>query len=321
MSEESGEVTADQMLAAAKQYDAAVEAGETPEVVIQTEEPKEEVQDESPPELTEEAVKEPDSEVLDSTGNNADEQVSSLTEGEAPEVQEQPKKSKWEKNEERKTSSWKQINAEKEEIKRQRDELSQIADDLKSQNETINEGRAYQDKHGFTAADYERAAERAELDGNYDEADSARRMAERVETEGKENRAKAKEAKATKQHWDAFESKRQELMQKHPDLSKADSELTQKANAILSEHPSMQSAAGLEQAVKIARLQITAAGAETSEAQVKELTDKLNKLEKKMSVNGGFTSEKVDGDRSFDDLSMDEQEAHLLKAAASHDNA
>ena len=316
MPEESGEVTAEQLLAAASEYDNAVAAGEAPEVEIQTEEPKEEVQDEPPPEPAEEAVQEPETEE-----QNADEQVSSLTEGETPEVQEQPKKSKWEKNEERKTSSWKQINAEKEEIKRQRDELSKLAEDLKSQNETINEGRAYQDKHGFTAADYERAAEKAELDGDYDQADSARRMAERVETEGKENRAKAKEAKAIKQHWDAFESKRQELMQKHSELSKPDSELTQKANAILTEHPSMQSAVGLEQAVKIAQLQIKAAGAETSEAQVKELTDKLTKLEKKMSVSGGFTNERVDGERSFDDLSDAEQTEYLRRAAMEADNA
>ncbi len=112
MPEESGEVTAEQLLAAASEYDNAVAAGEAPEVEIQPEEPKEEVQDESPPEPAEEAVQEPETEE-----QNADEQVSSLTEGETPEVQEQPKKSKWEKNEERKTSSWKQINAEKEEIK------------------------------------------------------------------------------------------------------------------------------------------------------------------------------------------------------------
>ena len=312
MPEESGEVTAEQMLAAAQQYDAAVEAGETPEVVIQTEEPKEEVQDESPPEPAEEAVQEPETEE-----QNADEQVSSLTEGEAPEAQEQPKKSKWEKNEERKASSWKQINAEKEEIKRQRESLLKEAEELKSRKVDLDEGKAYRDEKGFTAEDYENAAKRLKEEGDDDLASDAVDRAKEVRAEGD----KAQQQVATKKHWDAFESKRQELMQKHPDLSKADSELTQKANAILSEHPSMQSAAGLEQAVKIARLQITAAGAETSEAQVKELTDKLNKLEKKMSVNGGFTSEKVDGGRSFDDLSMDEQEAHLLKAAASHDDA
>jgi hypothetical protein len=317
MPEESGEITAEQMLAAAQQYDAAVDAGKTPEVVIQSEEPKEEVQDESPPEPAEEAVQEPETEVLNSTEDDADEQVSSLTEGEAPEVQEQPKKSKWAKNEERKNSSWKQINAEKEEIKRQREALLKEAEELKSRKVDLDEGKAYRDEKGFTAEDYENAAKRLKEEGDDDLASDAVERAKEVRSEGD----KAQQQVVAKKHWDAFESKRQELMHKHTDLSKPDSELTQKANAILSEHPSMQSAAGLEQAVNIAQLQIKAAGAETSEAQVKELTDKLTKLEKKMSVSGGFRSEKVDGDRSFDDLSMDEQEAHLLKAAASHDNA
>jgi hypothetical protein len=311
MSEESGEVTADQMLSAAKQYDAAVEAGETPEVVIQTEEPKEEVQDESPPELTEEAVKEPETE-----GQDADEQVSSLTEGEAPEVKEQPK-SKWAKNEERKTSSWKHINAEKEEIKRQREELLKVAEELKGRQADLNDGKAYRDEKGFTAEDYDNAAKRLKEEGDDDLASDAKERAKEVRSEGE----KSQQQRQAKRHWDVFEGKRQELMQKHSELQKPDSELTQRANAILQQHPSMANAVGLEKAVEIAQLQMKAAGAEQSETQVKELTNKLNKLEKKMSVSGGFTSEKVDGGRSFDDLSEKEQEAHLLKAAMNFDDA
>tara|TARA_R100001082_G_scaffold102006_1_gene71817 strand:- start:620 stop:1573 length:954 start_codon:yes stop_codon:yes gene_type:complete len=317
MPEESGEVTAEQLLAAASEYDNSVAAGEMPEVEILTEEPKEEVQDESPPEPAEEAVQEPETEVLNSTEDNADKQVSSLTEGEAPEVQEQPKKSKWEKNEERKTSSWKQINAEKEEIKRQREALLKEAEELKSRKVDLDEGKAYRDEKGFTAEDYENAAKRLKEEGDDDLASDAVNRAKEVRAEGD----KAQQQMVAKKHWNAFESKRQELMQKHSELSKPDSELTQKANAILTEHPSMQSAAGLEQAVKIAQLQIKAAGAETSEAQVKELTDKLTKLEKKMSVSGGFTNERVDGERSFDDLSDAEQTEYLRRAAMEADNA
>ena len=311
MSEESGDTTADQMLAAAKQYDAAVEAGETPEVVIQPEEPKEEVQDESPPETTEEAVKEPETE-----GQDADEQVSSLTEGEAPEAEEQPK-SKWAKNEERKTSSWKHINAEKEEIKRQREELLKVAEGLKGRQADLDDGKAYRDEGGYTAEDYERAAKRAELEGYDKEAKEALESAEAVRKEAKE----AVQGREVKKERDAYESKRQELMQRHEDLRDVNSELTKAAHAILGQYPSMANADGLENAVKIAQLQMKAAGAEKSETQVKELTDKLNKLEKKMSVSGGFTSEKVDGGRSFDDLSEKEQEAHLLKAAMNFDDA
>jgi len=311
MSEESGDTTAEQMLAAAKQYDAAVEAGETPEVVIQTEEPKEEVQDESPPELTEEAVKEPETE-----GQDADEQVSSLTEGEAPEAEEQPK-SKWAKNEERKTSSWKHINAEKEEIKRQREELLKVAEELKGRQADLDDGKAYRDEKGFTAEDYENAAKRLKEEGDDDLASDAKERAKEVRTEADKSQ---QEREVKKQHG-AFESKRQELMQKHEDLRDVNSELTKAANAILQQYPSMANADGLEHAVNIAQLQMKAAGAEKSETQVEELTNKLNKLEKKMSVSGGFTSEKVDGGRSFDDLSEKEQEAHLLKAAANFDDA
>ena len=311
MSEESGDTTAEQMLAAAKQYDAAVEAGETPEVVIQTEEPKEEVQDESPPETTEEAVKEPETE-----GQDADEQVSSLTEGEAPEAEEQPK-SKWAKNEERKTSSWKHINAEKEEIKRQREELLKVAEELKGRQADLDDGKAYRDEKGFTAEDYENAAKRLTEEGDDDLASDAKERAKEVRTEADKSQ---QEREVKKQHG-AFESKRQELMQKHEDLRDVNSELTKAANAILQQYPSMANADGLEHAVNIAQLQMKAAGAEKSETQVEELTNKLNKLEKKMSVSGGFTSEKVDGGRSFDDLSEKEQEAHLLKAAMNFDDA
>ena len=315
MSEESVETTDDKMLAAAEQFDAAKEAGEVPNVEM-PEEPEEEVQDESPPELTEEAVKEPDSEVLDSTGNNADEQVSSLTEGEAPEAKEQPK-SKWAKNEERKTSSWKQINAEKEEIKRQREELLKVSEELKGRQADLDDGKAYRDEKGFTAEDYENAAKRLTEEGDDDLASDAKERAKEVRTEAE----KSQQEREVKKQYSVFESKRQELMQKHEDLRDVNSELTKAANAILQQYPSMANADGLENAVKIAQLQMKAAGAEKSETQVKELTDKLNKLEKKMSVSGGFTSEKIDGGRSFDDLSEKEQEAHLLKAAMNFDDA
>ena len=239
-----------------------------------------------------------------------------MTEGEAPEAKEQPK-SKWAKNEERKTSSWKQINAEKEEIKRQREELLKVSEELKGRQADLDDGKAYRDEKGFTAEDYENAAKRLTEEGDDDLASDAKERAKEVRTEAE----KSQQEREVKKQMSAFESKRQELMQRHEDLRDVNSDLTKAANAILQQYPSMANADGLENAVKIAQLQMKAAGAEKSETQVKELTDKLNKLEKKMSVSGGFTSEKVDGGRSFDDLSEKEQEAHLLKAAMNFDDA
>ena len=100
--------------------------------------------------------------------------------------------------------------------------------------------------------------------------------------------------------------------------------MTKESNQILKEHPDLIYASegtGLRYAVKIAQWKIAADKTDSSQAEVKELTDKLNKLEKKMSVGGGFTSGKLDSDKTFDDLSLDDQESYLLKAAAAHDDA
>ena len=56
MAEETGDITADQLLAAAREYDAAVEAGEQPEVEILPE-PEPETE-ETPPEPQQEEVEE-----------------------------------------------------------------------------------------------------------------------------------------------------------------------------------------------------------------------------------------------------------------------
>jgi len=160
MPEESGDIEAEQLLAAAGQYDAAVDAGETPVVEIETPEPEPE---EIPEELkVEEAEAEPDTE-----GQDADNPVSSLTEGEAPETEEEPKKSKYARNEERKANTWKNINSTKEEQSAKGKELADWEERLKSQQSETESGKVYRDEEGFTADEYRSAAERLREDGEY----------------------------------------------------------------------------------------------------------------------------------------------------------
>ena len=40
-----------------------------------------------------------------------------------------------------------------------------------------------------------------------------------------------------------------------------------------------------------------------------------------MAVGGGFTSEKQDGEQTFDDLSLEDQEGYLRKAAMELDDS
>ena len=311
MPEESGEITAEQLLAAAEQHDAVTDGGETPVVEIETTEPKPE---EIPEELqVEEAEAEPETDE-----QNADKPDSSLTESEAPE-EEQPK-SKWEKNEARKSKSWKEINSRKEEIKRERDELEKLRGELSEARDDLNEGQEYRDEKGFTAGDYESAAERLESSGDHDVAKNARERANSVRAEA----GKVGESRAVKEAQRQWDEARADLMRETPELKDSESELTKAANQILKDHPDLMyvpEGRGLRHAVQIAEYKIKAAKSESSQAEVKELTEKLTKLEKKMSISGGFTSDRPDGERAFTDLSEEEQESHLRKAAMSLDDS
>ena len=314
MPEESGEVTAETLLAAAQEYDASVEAGEQPVVEFTTTEPEPEKEETPPEEPTEAAKAEPDAE-----GQDVDEPESSLTVGETPEEEDKPQKSesKWAKNEARKNKAWKAINAGKEENKRVREELEGMKAQLLEEQSDMDEGKAYRDEKGFTAEDYEDAAVRLREEGEERLAKDAEVKAESVVKDGQLAVQKRYDAKAQGD----YEKSRQDLMREMPDLRDNNSELTKAANVVLGENPGLINGDGLRNAVRMAQWKIAADQTGKSQAEVKELTDKINKLEKKMSVGGGFTSEKLDGEQTFDDLSLDDQESYLLKAAAAHDDA
>ena len=330
MPEESGEVTAEQLLAAAEQYDAAVDAGETPVVEIQTAEPEVE---EKPEEILEkiaedsagevEAKTEPDSEKQD-----ADNPVGSLTEGEAPE--EGKPQSKWEKNEARKASAWVNINKRKEEQKlegeklaQEREELESIRRELSDARNSISSGEEYRDEKGLTARDYEESVEILRA-GDEPEAvkeklvEGALKRAAELRLEGK----RVIESKLQREAEGQWEKVKGELEEEHSDLTDADKPLTRETNKVLADYPDLinvPNAQGLRYAVQIAQWKMGAESSESSQAQVKELTDKLTKLEKKMSIGGGFTGDRPDGERKFEDLSDDEQANHLLRAAMDFD--
>ena len=317
MPEESGEVTAETLLAAAQEYDASVEAGEQPVVEFTAAEPKPEKEETPPEEPTETAEAEPDAE-----GQDVDEPDSSLTVGETPEEEDKPQKSesKWAKNEARKNKSWKEINSQKEELKRAREELDDMKGQLQEKQTDMDDGKAYRDEKGFTAEDYENAAVRLRDEGDADLAKDAEEKAKSVLDEGK----KADQDRSVRDANRQWELARDDLYKEMPELKDSSSELTQTANGILKEHPNLMylpEGQGLRHAVQVAQWKVAASKTDKSQAEVKELTEKLNKLEKKMSVGGGFTSEKLDGDKTFDDLSLDDQESYLLKAAAAHDDA
>jgi len=311
MPEESSEVTAEQLLAAATQYDAAVEAGEEPSVVI---EPPEE--DAIPPveENNEEEAEAPPELEADNTDN----EESSLTEAETPEPEQKPK-SKYAKNRERLNKTWAEANEVKEQNKREKEEIAREKAEIETLRTKLQSGSDYRDEHGHTAKDYEEAAENFTTEGDADLAKAAKAKAGELESKGKEVQTERLRTQA-QQEWNAG---REQLYKEIPDLRDDSHPLTIAANEVIKSHPDLlyaPRAEGLRHAVKAAQDKLEAQQVTKVKAENKELSDKLNELEKKTSITGGYSNGKPDGEKAFDDMSDDEQKQSLLRAAMAHDD-
>lgn len=315
MPEESGDVTAEALLAAAQEYDTAVEAGETPSISVVEDEPKKEVQEETP--VPEESTEAEGDKPPETEGDNVDEPDSSLTDGEAPEG-EKSSKSKYARNRERLDKTWAGVNEAKEANKREAAQLAEAKAHLERDRAAAMAQGGYRDEHDHTAKDYEEAAKGFEEEGDTGLRDSALAKAKELQTMEAEAVQQVQMDKYT-QDWKAG---RQALEKEIPEITDSKSDLTIAANEILKANPDLfhlPEAKGLRQAVDMARYKLKADQADASQTEVKELSDKLTKLEKKTSVTGGFTSERPDGEKAFDDMSDDEQEGFLRRAAMAHD--
>ena len=209
-------------------------------------------------------------------------------------------------------------------IKREREELELEKKKIAERQSDLNEGKVYRDDNNFSAADYRAAAERLELEGREDLAKDALEKAEAVAEEGRKAEEEQAARQAVRQHEEAFLKAKSELERDDPDLTKPETELFQKTNQFLKEYPDLvylPDGNGLRHAVKLAKMQIGSEKADVLEAQNKELTEANNKLEKKLSLNGGYTSEKVGGAPSFDELSIEDQGSYLLQKAYEADNS
>ena len=184
----------------------------------------------------------------------------------------------------------------------------------------MDDGKAYRDDKGFTASDYDDAAESLELEGNKPLAMDARDKADAIRDAGKQS-AEDRVVRKAQSDW---ERSKGELEGEMPELKDPENHLTQTANQILKDYPDLlyvPEGKGLRHAVQIAQWKVASESADKSQAEVNELKEKLDKLEKITSVDGGYSSDKPSGDKGFDDLSDNEQESYLRRAAAQLDDA
>ena len=306
MSEEQGEVTSSSLLAAAQEYDTQKEAGiDEPQVEVMQPEPKAE----EPEEIAEEEA----APKIDDVQN----EESSLTEQPEEVAPEEPK-SKYAKNRKRLDDAWKSANDAKESNKQEKAKLDAERAEIEKMREKVTADQGYRDEHGHTAKDYDDAAEGFIEEGEDKLAKASRKKAE-------EMRSKESDAVQNVQR-NKNEEIRQEQIEKlqkeHPELSDSNSQLFKEVAGLMASYPILQyDPYGVKTAVDVAFLRQKANRSEELEARVNELESAKSKLEKKTSVVGGFTSERVGGEKGFDDMSDNEQKAFLMRAAVEHDNA
>ena len=309
MAEENGDITADQLLAAAREHDAAVESGEQPEVEILPE-PEPETEETPPEPQQEEAGESPPPD--QDTGNS-----SSLKEEQPEGVADEKKQSKYAKNQARLKKTWTGVNEVKEQNKQDAAQLQKQAQELELQRQQFAAQNGYRDEDGYSAEDYEDLSDKLAEDGNKQHAKDARAKAKELTVASEQAKLNVHQAQYN-QAWDA---KRQELMNRIPKLRDNNDPLTKKAMALLQQNPSLTASPdGLELSVKLAKLEMESGNSGEAATKFDELQKKYNKLEKKTSVQGGFTAEKLDGARSFEDMDMESQEKYLIEAAMHLDN-
>jgi len=175
MSDEN--MSADAMLALARDHDAGVDIDSQPAEQTQNNNESASVEQESSNEVT--ASKETD-------GGEQEVSAKSEPESKAKQKEEKPKdqksNSKFAQEQQRKAKTWEQINAEKEAIKAEREAVKREREEWSRQREqsTAAESNSFRDDKGYTAEDYEAAAKEFDADGDTQLAKAARAKADGV---------------------------------------------------------------------------------------------------------------------------------------------
>ena len=219
--------------------------------------------------------------------------------------------SKSTKSEKRLNDSWRKLNDEKSELARQRQELEEVRQSLNDRGKP----EEFVDSDVNSAEDYEAAARNFELEGEMRLAEKAREQAEEVRAMAQEHKVSKNEGQF-KQEWAAnFE----EAAKSYPELREGDSTFRKAVNQMLQERPVLATYSGgiIDAADIVANMQ-KAESANSLQEQINALTEENAGLKSKLSIGGSDPSAPT-GDRSFNELTPEEQFAELQRRAAEVD--
>ena len=254
-----------------------------------------------------------------------DKNSDSKSEGSEKEVgkppEEAPAKSKWAANEERRSKSWKELNAEKDTFKAERDSFNQERERHKAERSQFEKATQpkpddVRDDKGYSAKDYTDAAESFENEGDSEMAAAARQRAEKVNLSARESANKVAEGEFLRRWTDNYN----QLASKDESLKDEKSETYQGVIQILQKFPMLKgNPDGLKYAYEAVVLENKGKSIEGTVAENKKLREENDKYKKKLAIGGSAPTEQLDGDKPFEKLNKDEQRRRLVSASQEFD--
>ena len=303
------------MLALATDHDAGVDIDSQPTGQTQNKNESASVEQDSSNERS--ASKEVNDREQEDVGTSK----SSETDSKAKQKEEKPKdqKSKFAQDQNRKTKTWEQINAEKEAIRAEREAVRREREEWSKQREqsSVADTNSFRDEKGYTAEDYEAAAKEFDADGDSQLAKAARAKADGVRKTVSVRQQQIQQERFTKTWADNFNK----LSEKETWLKDQSSNEYKRTVELLHRIPILTTLPnGLAHAVELMKLQDTAGRYQSVEAENKALKEQLNKLQQKTAIGKSIPAGQLKAEeKDFSKLSQKEQRDALMRAAREYD--
>ena len=191
----------------------------------------------------------------------------------------QSKYSRAKKTQDRANKTWREVNAEKAALKKEREELEAQRQALtEQQDKSLAEIQQKTATSRYSPDEYEAIAKEFEDEGDHANAEAARKAADQARTAVKEQDAKAQQAKFVS----AWDTNWKSQAKEHKDLNDQDSELFKMVGQLLERKPVLtQYPEGINDAVEGAVMYLQANRSASLEKQVSDLKKKVAEYEEK----------------------------------------
>lgn len=218
------------------------------------------------------------------------EPVESPGKPEALKTEPEKKDSKF-KDAQRRDRSWKTLETDKEEFRKevasfqeQKADLQRQIDALRQAPKPVATAEPVRDADGYTAADYERFAKDMETEGNFPVAKAAMAKAQALRSKEPAPTAQTTAPSFSPEQWQAEVAR---VVQQFPELNQADAPLSRVVSNLLQSEPIFSAdAKGFEKAVAVGKLQIQAHRATELEKLVETQKSEIERLNAALSLGG-----------------------------------